>query len=92
VLKEVIHSKAAYIGMIGSKRKVRTIMEGFIRDGVCAAEDFRRVHSPMGVPIRSISVEEIALSVVAELVAVRRGAERAPTLSVTHEIADKLAR
>jgi xanthine dehydrogenase accessory factor len=92
VLKEVIHSKAAYIGMIGSKRKVRTVMEGFIAEGVCTAEDFRRVHSPMGVAIRSITVEEIAVSVVAELIASRRGAEHPNSLSVTNAIADKLAR
>ncbi len=92
VLKEVIHSKAAYIGMIGSKRKVRTVMEGFIRDGVCTAEDFRRVHSPMGVAIRAITVEEIAVSVVAELIAKRRGAEHPNSLSVTQALADKMAR
>jgi len=92
VLKEIIHSPAAYIGMIGSKRKVRTVMEGFIADGVCTAEDFRRIRSPMGVAIHSISVEEIAVSVVAELVAVRRGALNPNSLSVTNAIADKLAR
>ena len=90
VLKEIIHSAAGYIGMIGSKRKVRTVMEGFIADGICTAEEFRRVHSPMGVSIHSISVEEIAVSVVAELVAVRRGAQNPNSLSVTNAIADKL--
>jgi len=92
ILKEVIHSKAAYIGMIGSKRKVRTVMEGFIKDGVCTAEDFRRVHSPMGVAIHSLTVEEIAVSVVAELIAQRRGAQNPNSLSVTNAIADKLAK
>ncbi len=92
ILKEVIHSRAAYIGMIGSKRKVRTVMEGFIADGVCTAEDFRRVHSPMGVAIHSLTVEEIAVSVVAEMIATRRGAQNPNSLSVTNAIADKLAR
>ena len=92
ILKEVIHRPAAYIGMIGSKRKVRTVMEGFIKDGVATAEDFRRVHSPMGVAIHSLTVEEIAVSVVAELIAQRRGAEHPNSLSVTNAIADKLAR
>lgn len=92
VLKEIIHSPAAYIGMIGSKRKVRTVMEGFIAEGVCTAEDFRRVRSPMGVSIHSITVEEIAVSVVAELIAVRRGAQNPNSLSVTNAIADKLAK
>jgi len=90
ILKEVIHSKAAYIGMIGSKRKVRTIIEGFINEGAATAEDFRRVRTPMGLAIHSLTVEEIAVSVVSELIAVRRGARNFVSLSVTNEIADKL--
>jgi xanthine dehydrogenase accessory factor len=90
ILKEIIHSKAAYIGMIGSKRKVRTVMEGFINEGVATAEDFRRVRTPMGLAIHSLTVEEIAVSVLSELIAVRRGARNFISLSVTNEIADKL--
>ena len=90
ILKEVIHSKAAYIGMIGSKRKVRIVMEGFIKDGVATAEDFRRVHSPMGLAIHSLTVEEIAVSVMAELIATRRGALNPNSLSVTNALADKM--
>jgi xanthine dehydrogenase accessory factor len=90
ILKEIIHSKAGYIGMIGSKRKVRTVMEGFISEGVATAEDFRRVRTPMGLAIHSLTVEEIAVSVVSELIAVRRGAQNYVALSVTHAIADKM--
>jgi xanthine dehydrogenase accessory factor len=90
ILKEVIHSKAGYIGMIGSKRKVRTVMEGFINEGAATAEDFRRVRTPMGLSIHSLTVEEIAVSVVSELIAVRRGAQNYVSLSVTNQIADKL--
>jgi xanthine dehydrogenase accessory factor len=90
ILKEVIHSKAGYIGMIGSKRKVRTVMEGFINEGAATAEDFRRVRTPMGLAIHSLTVEEIAVSVVSELIAVRRGAQNFVSLSVTNQIADKL--
>jgi xanthine dehydrogenase accessory factor len=85
VLREVIHSNAAYIGMIGSRRKLRTVMEGFIKEGVATAEDFRRVHSPMGVPLGALSVQEIAVSIVAEMIAIRRGVE-APSLSVSHNV------
>ncbi|MEI6083646.1 MAG: XdhC family protein [Verrucomicrobiota bacterium] len=88
VLREVIHSSAAYIGMIGSKRKLRTVMEGFLAEGVATAEDFRRVHSPMGVPIGSTSVEEIAVSIVAELIAVRRSVN-APSLSATAQLLER---
>jgi xanthine dehydrogenase accessory factor len=90
ILKEVIHSQAGYIGMIGSKRKVRTVMEGFINDGVATAEDFRRIRTPMGLAIHSLTVEEIAVSVVSELIAVRRGAQNYISLSVTNQLADKM--
>jgi xanthine dehydrogenase accessory factor len=91
VLREVIHSDAAYIGMIGSRRKVRTIFEGFLAEGVAGADDFRRVRSPMGVPIGAVSVEEIAVSILAELIAARRGQADAPSLSVTGQLADNRA-
>jgi len=91
VLKEVIHSPAAYIGMIGSRRKVRTVMEGFVQEGVATADELRRIHSPVGLNIHSITVEEIAVSIVAELIAVRRGQADGQPLTVTGEVADKLA-
>ena len=90
ILKEIIHSKAGYIGMIGSKRKVRTVMEGFIKEGVATAEDFRKIRTPMGLAIHSLTVEEIAVSVVSELIAVRRGAQNFVSLSVTNGLADKM--
>ena len=92
VLKEIIHSKAAYIGMIGSKRKVRTVMEGFIEEGVATADELRRVRSPVGLNINSTTVEEIAVSIVTELIAVRRGQIEVRPLSVTGEVADKLSK
>jgi xanthine/CO dehydrogenase XdhC/CoxF family maturation factor len=85
------HSQqGGYIGMIGSKRKVRTVMEGFIEEGVATAEDFRRIRTPMGLAIHSLTVEEIAVSVVSELIAVRRGAQNFVSLSVTNQLADKM--
>ncbi|MDZ4857688.1 MAG: XdhC family protein [Candidatus Hydrogenedentes bacterium] len=72
VLKECIHSPARYLGMIGSKRKAHIIREGFLRDGIATETDFARVHSPMGLDIGALTVEEIAMSIVSELVAARR--------------------
>jgi xanthine dehydrogenase accessory factor len=89
ILKEIIHKPAAYIGMIGSKRKVRTVMDGFIAEGIATAEDFRRIRTPMGLAIHSLTVEEIAVSVLAELIAVRRNAQNFVSLSVTDQIANK---
>lgn len=72
VLKQCIHSKARYVGMIGSRRKALTIRKGLIDEGLARAEDFDRVHSPVGLDIGASSVEEIAVSIVAEIVAERR--------------------
>jgi xanthine dehydrogenase accessory factor len=59
-----------YVGMIGSKRKIRMIFEDLERKGI-PAEALARVHAPLGYNIGSQTVPEIALSIVAELVACR---------------------
>src|SRR5262249_31149724 len=76
VLREVIHEPVAYIGMIGSKRKILTIYEEFIAEGIATAPELARVHAPIGLDIGGISVDEIALSIAPELVAVRRKGEK----------------
>jgi xanthine dehydrogenase accessory factor len=70
--------------MIGSKRKVLNVIRELEREGVARAE-FERLHAPMGLDIGAISPEEIAISVAAEMIAVRRNANskwRAVTMSV----------
>jgi xanthine dehydrogenase accessory factor len=61
---------AAYVGMIGSKRKIKLIHEDLIERGL-AAETLARVHAPLGFDIGSQTVPEIAVSIVAELIACR---------------------
>lgn len=90
ILREVIHSPAAYIGMIGSRRKVRTILEAFVDERIATPDELRRVRSPIGLNIHSITVEEIAVSIMAELIATRRGQTENGPLSVTPEVAGKL--
>ncbi len=72
VLREVIHSTAGYIGMIGSKRKILTIYDEFLAEGIATAEELSRVAAPIGLDIGAISVDEIALCIAAELVLERR--------------------
>ena len=72
VLEACIHTPAAYIGMIGSKRKVALIRENFIESGLAATEELDRVHAPIGLDIAAVTVPEIAASITAELIAVRR--------------------
>jgi len=71
-LAACIHRPAAYIGMIGSRRKVARMRQDFISSGRAAAGEFDRVYAPIGLDIGAVTVPEIAASIVAQLVAVRR--------------------
>lgn len=74
VLRWAITTEARYISMIGSKRKVIAVLREFEREGV-SREQFDRIHAPMGLEIGAITPEEIAVSVCAEMIALRRGAD-----------------
>jgi xanthine dehydrogenase accessory factor len=71
VLKWAVDTPARYVAMIGSKRKVISVIRELEREGV-PRERFERVHAPMGLEIGAITPEEIAVSVAAEMIAVRR--------------------
>jgi xanthine dehydrogenase accessory factor len=71
-LRQVVSSPAAYIGMIGSRRKVKMVFDELQKDGV-AEEALAAVHAPIGLDIGAETPEEIALSIMAEIVMVRRG-------------------
>jgi len=71
-LRACISSEAAYIGMIGSVRKVELMRKEFLEEGWATLRQFGRVHAPIGLPIYSETVEEIAVSIAAQLVKVRR--------------------
>jgi len=72
VLRWAVTTPARYIGMIGSKRKAIEVLNELEKEGL-PREQLERVHSPMGVEIGAITPEEIAVSVVAEMIAIRRG-------------------
>lgn len=74
VLAWAVRTKARYIGMIGSKRKVLSVYRALESDGY-RPEEFQRVYAPMGLEIGALAPEEIAISIVAELIAIRRNAE-----------------
>src|SRR5271167_846256 len=71
VLRWAVTTPARYISMIGSKRKVIAVIKELERDGQ-PRHLFERIFAPMGLDIGAITPEEIAVSVVAEMVAVRR--------------------
>jgi xanthine dehydrogenase accessory factor len=74
VLRWAIATPARYVSMIGSKRKTIAVIRELEKEGL-PAEAFERLHAPMGLEIGAISPEEIAISVAAEMIAVRRDPE-----------------
>ena len=72
VLEEVLKNLPKYTGMIGSRRKVKIIFDDLRRKGV-AADLLQTVHAPIGIDIGAETPQEIAVSIVAELVKVRSG-------------------
>jgi xanthine dehydrogenase accessory factor len=70
-LRWAVDTRARYIGMIGSKRKVISVYNELEKDGV-PREKLERVNAPIGLEIGAITPEEIAVAIVAEMIAVRR--------------------
>jgi xanthine dehydrogenase accessory factor len=74
VLRWAVGTSARYISMIGSKRKVISVIKELEKEGIPASA-FERIFAPMGFEIGAVTPEEIAVSVVAEMIAMRRNPE-----------------
>jgi len=70
ILRQLIRNRYKYLGLLGSKEKVRVMFEGLLKDGF-TEEDVARVHAPIGLPIHSRTPEEIAVSISAEIIGVK---------------------
>lgn len=70
-LKSCIGSPAAYLGMIGSSHKVQVIKKKFLENSWATPEQWAEVHTPIGLDIGSKTVQEIAVSIAAQLIEVR---------------------
>jgi len=68
VLETWIHRSFQFLGMIGSARKARTIAGHFVKQQIATAEEVARVACPVGIEIRSQSVPEIAVSIMAQYI------------------------
>src|ERR1051325_6286279 len=73
-LRAAIKTDVDYIGLIGSKRRTNIVLER-LREGGIEEERLQRVHAPVGLDIGAVTPEEVALAIMAEIVAVRRGGE-----------------
>jgi len=76
-LREIIHSPAKYIGMIGSRRRIKACFQRFREEEKIAEEVIERVYAPIGLDIATETPAEIALSILAEVIKVRRGGKAA---------------
>jgi xanthine dehydrogenase accessory factor len=68
VLREWVQRPFAFLGMIGSSRKKRLIFNRFLEEKLATEEQLHRVECPVGLPIEAVSVHEIAVSIMAQLV------------------------
>jgi xanthine dehydrogenase accessory factor len=68
VLKDWIQKPFLFLGMIGSSRKARTIFDHFLDEKIATTEQLSRVACPVGIPIKSQSVQEIAVSIMAQFI------------------------
>jgi len=71
-LRQVLDTPAAYVGMIGSRRKIRAIFDDLQAEGV-PAERLARVRAPIGLDLGGRQPAEIAVAILAEIVQVRCG-------------------
>jgi xanthine dehydrogenase accessory factor len=74
IVAQALRTDARYIGMVGSVRKREAVFQALLEEGF-GPDDLRRVRCPMGLPIGALTPAEIAVSVVAEMIAVRAGKE-----------------
>jgi xanthine dehydrogenase accessory factor len=70
LVRQLIHKRLKYLGMMGSAEKIKTLLAGLRKDGF-TEEQIGRVRAPIGMPIGSKTPEEIAVSIAAEVVALK---------------------
>lgn len=76
-LRAVVDRDLRYVGLIGSRAKVARVYDALVEEGIDPAR-FERIHAPIGLDIGAVTPQEIAVSILAELIAVRRGRASAP--------------
>ncbi|MEE3234508.1 MAG: XdhC family protein [Candidatus Latescibacterota bacterium] len=76
VVEWAVKTSAFFIGMLGSERKKKILWKKLLERGNVSKEDLLRVSSPVGINIGADNPEEIAISILAELIRVRRGVKR----------------
>ncbi len=81
-LHSVVESDARYIGLIGSRRKIKLIFDDLAEMGI-STENLQRVYAPIGLDINSKTVPEIAVSIAAQLIQIRNASDNLQTFDRT---------
>lgn len=76
-MRAVLSARPDYVGMIGSRRRTNIVLSR-LREAGFDEESLKRVRAPIGLDIGAVSPEEVALSILAEIVAERRGGAGRP--------------
>jgi len=76
-LRNIMHSKAKYIGMIGSRRRIKACFQRFREEEKVTEEAIERIYAPIGLDIATETPAEIALSILGEVIKIRRGGKAA---------------
>jgi xanthine dehydrogenase accessory factor len=72
-MRAVIQTKPDYVGLIGSKRRTSIVIDR-LREASASEDELQKIRAPIGLDIGAVSPEEVALAIIAEIVAERRGA------------------
>ncbi len=88
-LRALAPKELRYLGLIGSRAKVARIYEALEADGI-TPEQLRKVHAPVGLDLGAVTPQEIAVSILAELIAVKYGKADASGASTSAESAASL--
>jgi xanthine dehydrogenase accessory factor len=81
----VVRANPDYVGLIGSKRRTSIVIER-LREAGIPDEQLKNIHAPIGLDIGAVSPEEVALAILAEIIAARRGGTGAPLSSWRRKI------
>ena len=87
-LQAALESKAAYIGMIGSSSKVKNIFKTLMKEGI-TPERLAKVHAPIGLDLGAQTPDEIALSIAAEMLMLRKKGTGAPLKTLQHLVQEE---
>jgi xanthine dehydrogenase accessory factor len=80
-IKKALEGNGRYIGLVASAKRSKLVLEYLVDEGV-RREDLKRVHAPCGLDLGGTSPEEIALSIISEMVQLRRGGSGASLMEL----------